>query len=286
MNIAHVVMVYKNPEQIERMINSMNHPNFYFYLHVDLKMNIKDFAFLEKIERVKLIQNRVLCNWGGYSFVEAILSSMDEILNSGKEYSFYNLLSGQDYPIKPVEEIYSFYKKNQGRCFISYSDDPEQKWWKEAIKRTELYHFTDLNFKGKYVVQKIFNKYLRKRSFPLSLTLYGSSDSSWWTLTTECVAYIVDFMKRNVKLQRFMKYTWGSDEFLIATIVMNSPFKNQVVNDNLRCITWTDGVANPRILTQADFDLLKSSPKFFARKFDVNVNEEILDEIDELILHG
>jgi len=66
---------------------------------------------------------------------------------------------------------------------------------------------------------------------------------------------------------------------------MNSPFKNQVVNDNLRCITWTDGVANPRILTQADFGLLETSPKFFARKFDVTVNEKILDEIDELILH-
>lgn len=279
-------MVYKNPEQIERLIKSMNHPTFHFYIHVDLKINIKDYIHLGKMDRVNFVQNRVLCNWGGYSFVEAILSSLNEILKSGEEYTFYNLLSGQDYPIKPVEEIYGFYQKNRNKCFISYSEDPDQKWWKEAIKRTELYHFTDLNFKGKYFVQKMFNKYLRKRSFPLPIRLYGSSDSSWWTLTSECVSYIIDFMGKNIKLQKFMRYTWGSDEFLIATIIMNSPFKNQVVNDNLRYITWSDGIANPRIFTQDDLDLLKSSPKFYARKFDTTVNDKILDEIDELILHN
>ena len=80
-----------------------------------------------------------------------------------------------------------------------------------------------------------------------------------------------------------MKYTWGSDEFLIATIVMNSPFKDQVINNNLRCITWSDGIANPKVLTVSDLNLLKSSSKFYARKFDITIDTGILDEIDALI---
>lgn len=283
MKIAHLIMAYKNPGQIERMIRAMYHPDFHFYIHLDLKIDLEQFEYLKKIPGVIFIQNRILCNWGGFSFVRAIISSLNEITSSKETYDFINLMSGQDYPIKPIEEINNFFSANPNKCFISYDQDPQEKWWKHAISRSELYHFTDLKFKGKYFVQSIFNKYLPKRSFPLSIPLYGSSDSSWWTITPDCAAYIVQFMKNNPKLERFMQYTWGSDEFLIATIIMNSPFKENVVNNNLRFITWSDGVANPRILTQNDLTEIKTSAKFFARKFDTTVDVRVMDELDQLI---
>ncbi|WP_316839577.1 beta-1,6-N-acetylglucosaminyltransferase [Pedobacter gandavensis] len=283
MKIAHLIMAYKNSGQVERMIKAMDHPNFHFYIHLDLKIDIKEFEHLAQLERVSFIQNRVLCNWGGFSFVKAIISSLSEILSQKTSYDFINLMSGQDYPIKPIDRLYKFYQEHPGKCFISYDQDPNAIWWKEAASRAELYHFTDLKFKGKYFVQSIFNKYLPKRSFPLSIPLYGSSDSSWWTITPECAAYIVDFMKKNPRLERFMQYTWGSDEFIIATIIMNSPFKSDVINNNLRFISWESGRPNPRILTDNDFDLIKASDKFYARKFDNQVNVKILDQLDQFI---
>lgn len=283
MKIAHLIMAYKNSGQVERMIKAMDHPNFHFYIHLDLKIDIKEFEYLKQIERVTFISNRVLCNWGGFSFVRAIISSLSEILKKNEAYDFINLMSGQDYLIKPAEDLYEHYTKNPGKCFISYDQDPNALWWKDAASRAELYHFTDLNFKGKYFIQSIFNKYLPKRSFPLSIPLYGSSDSSWWTIPSDCAAYIVDFMKNNPRLERFMQYTWGSDEFIIATIIMNSPFKDNVINNNLRFISWESGRPNPRILTDNDFELIKQSDKFYARKFDNRVNVEILDLLDEFI---
>lgn len=283
MKIAHLIMAYKNSGQVERMIKAMDHPNFHFYIHLDLKIDIKEFEYLKQIERVTFISNRVLCNWGGFSFVRAIISSLSEILQKNEAYDFINLMSGQDYLIKPAEDLYEHYTKNPGKCFISYDQDPNALWWKDAASRAELYHFTDLNFKGKYFIQSIFNKYLPKRSFPLSIPLYGSSDSSWWTIPSDCAAYIVDFMKNNPRLERFMQYTWGSDEFIIATIIMNSPFKDNVINNNLRFISWESGRPNPRILTDNDFELIKQSDKFYARKFDNRVNVEILDLLDEFI---
>lgn len=283
MKIAHLIMAYKNSGQVERMIRAMDHPNFHFYIHLDLKIDIKEFEYLKQIERVTFISNRVLCNWGGFSFVRAIISSLAEILQKKEDYDFINLMSGQDYLIKPAEDLYEHYTKNPGKCFISYDQDPNALWWKDAASRAELYHFTDLNFKGKYFIQSIFNKYLPKRSFPLSIPLYGSSDSSWWTIPSDCAAYIVGFMKNNPRLERFMQYTWGSDEFIIATIIMNSPFKDNVINNNLRFISWESGRPNPRILTDNDFELIKQSDKFYARKFDNRVNVEILDLLDEFI---
>lgn len=280
MKVAHVVMASKDPSQIERMLKSMNHSDFYFYIHLDKKIDIKPFEYLSMLDRVTFISDRRICNWGGFSFVKAIFASIEEILNTGEHFDFYNLMSGQDYPIKPIQEIVDFYDANQGKCFISYDEDVNSEWWSHAVTRYELYHFTDFAFKGRYFVQGLFERFLPKRTFPLPYKLYGSSNSCWWSITPECARYLVDFMKGNLKLQRFMSYTWGADEFLIATIVMNSPFKDQVINNNLRFITWEDGSARPRILTIIDLESIKASDKLFARKFDRTVDELILDELD------
>jgi hypothetical protein len=280
MRVAHLIMAYKYPEQVEKLIHSMSHPNFFFYIHLDQKIDIKDFEYLEKLERVVFIKNRTLCNWGGFSFVEAIFTSVKEILNLNEGYHFINLMSGQDYPIKPVGEIYEFLLKNEGNCFVSYDKDHKRKWWAHAMQRLEHYHLTDMRFKGKYVVQWMLNKFLPKRVFPLNLPLYGSSDSTWWTITSECAAYMVKFIERHPKLTRFLRYTWGADELVVATIVMNSPFKDKVINNNLRLINWSEGLANPHILTSHDFDDIKTSDRFFARKFDIQIDPLILETLD------
>lgn len=286
MKVANIIMAYKNPAQLERMIKSMDHPNFYIFVHLDKKIEIEPFEYLSKLDRVVFIKNRTLCNWGGFSFVNAIFNCLEEVLDLEEGYDFYNLLSGQDYPIKPMEDISRFYENNQGKCFISYDEDHEKDWWKHAVTRFENYHFTDLTFKGRYFIQGLITKYLPKRKFPIDLQLFGSSISTWWTVSPGCASYMVDFMKENKKLKKFMAYTWGADEFLVASIVMNSPFRDQVINNNLRYITWVDGIANPRILIEGDLDGIKESDKLFARKFDIVIDEKVLDEIDSLITPG
>src|SRR5690606_28238280 len=117
--------------------------------------------------------------------------------------------------------------------------------------------------------QAVLNHILPKRKFPLQVELYGSAVSSWWTITDGCARYVLNFMENNPKLLNFMKFTWGADEFLFATIIMNSPFKEAVVNNNLRHIEWIEGMPNPKIFRESDLPTLKSSPNFFARKFDI-----------------
>lgn len=280
MKVANLIMAYKNPRQIERMLKTMSHPDFYFFIHLDKKIDMSEFQYLAKLERVFFLKNRVLCNWGGFSFVDAIFTSLEEILGLEVKYDVYNLLSAQDYPIKPINEIYRFYEQNIGKCFVSYDEDSNSEWWGHAVTRFEFYHLTDLRFRGKYFVQSLMHRFLPKRKFPLPMKLYGSSISSWWSISAECAAYIVAFIKENQQLKNFMKYTWGADEFLITTIIMNSSFRQSVVNNNLRYIKWMDGSANPRILSVADFESIKASDKLFARKFDTTVDELILDRLD------
>lgn len=280
MRIAHIIMTHKNPDQLVRLIKRLHHPNFDFYVHVDSKIPIEDFVPILDISQVSLIKNRVKCNWGGHSFINAIGSSLNEVLSLNKDYDFINLISGQDYPLKSAEAVYDYFNGKIGMNFISYEESKESEWWKGAALRYEKYHFTDIEFKWKYFAQKIINKITPNRKFPLAMELYGGNKSSWWTISAECAKYVAQVLSTNLKLNRFLKYSWGTDEFVISTIIMNSKFKEKTINDNLRYIDWTEGNAHPKLLGINDFEAIKSSDMIFARKFDTNVDAEILNQID------
>jgi hypothetical protein len=285
MRIAHIILAHKNPAQIERLIKAMNHPNFDFYIHLDKKTDITPFEYLAKIKQVSFIERRIVCNWGGFTLVQSMLNSIDEIQETGVFYDFINLVSGQDYPIKPVREIYDFYNKNLGYSFMSFDESKATKWWQEAEARYKIYHFTDMPFKGAYVVQNIINKLLPKRKLPIDVSLYGSNKACWWTLSNDSAKYLSSYFKENPKLSKFLKFTWGSDEFILVTLLMNSPYKDRVINENYRYIDWSAGEAHPKVLKMKDYEQLAKSKMLFARKFDTATDDdELLSKLDNNIL--
>ena len=77
--------------------------------------------------------------------------------------------------------------------------------------------------------------------------------------------------------------TWAVDEVFFQTILCNSPLRDTLVNDNLRYIALNEGF-RPVTYTIGDADTLTSSGKFYARKFDSNVDSAILDYLDKQAL--
>lgn len=282
MRIAYLIMAHKNVNQVERLIRALSHKQFDFYIHLDKKENIEDYIYLSALPQVYFIKKRMSVRWASYQFIQAIMQGLKEILQTSVEYSFISLLSGQDYPIKPPDTIFRFFLEQVGKSFLSF-EPLGSEWWRHAITRVEQYHTTSLSFKGQYILQNIVNNILPKRKFPLPYKLYGGSDGTWWTIGIDCATYLVDFMEEHVSLRLFCYFTWCPDEFLISTILMNSPFKDKIINDNYRYIDWSEGGANPKILTVVDIDNLINTHKLFARKFDLKHDKKIFDIIDTLI---
>jgi hypothetical protein len=277
--MAHIIMAYKDPSQIERLVKKLSHPGFDFYIHVDTKFDQAPFEYISKVERVYFIKNRIKIRWAGYSFTQGVFNCMQEILDSGRQYDFISVMSGQDYPIVPTDEFYSFFEQQPGKNFLAIEEFGSD-WWKRAAIRINKYHMTDFDFKGRYAIQSTLNTVLPDRRFPLNYTLYGSDRATWWTITTACAQYLLKFIQENPKVRRFARFTWAPDEYLIPTLIMNSPFKESVIAENYRYIDWSRGGANPKILTESDFDALKKSDKLLARKFDIKVDTRILDLLD------
>ena len=284
MKICHLILTHKNSQQLLRLAKAISHPNCDIYVHLDKKADVVDFEKIQKEVQCNFIRNRVKVNWGGYSIIDAIITSLNEIRASGKKYDFINFISGQDYPIRSMNEFVTFLSKNAGKCFIAFNRDDDKTWWKENIIRITRYHFNDFAIKGKYVFQRIANAILPLRKFPIQWKLYGGNYSCWWTISSDAADYFAATITQNKKLRRFAKLTWAPDEYLIATVLMNSQFKDRVVNNNYRYIDWTEKKASPKILTKEDISVFIKTDNFFARKFDIEVDADVLDYIDNQVL--
>lgn len=281
MRIAYIVMAYKDPQQIDRLVKAMNHEAIDFYIHVDAKFDIKPFLFLKENRNVYFFKKNYVIYWAAWNFTRTLLLCIHEIIQTGIPYEFVASFSGQDYPLKSNEYIVDYHLKNIGCSFFSL-EEHHSEWWTHAISRVKKYHLTNYNFKGRYKLQDIMNKVLPERNFPFYQTLYGGPRATWWTMSSDAARYVSERVLSDKKLQRFCNFTWCPDEFLIPTILMNSPFKDSVINDSGRYIDWSSGGANPKILTTDDFDNIMNSGKLYARKFDLSVDSEILDRIDAI----
>jgi hypothetical protein len=87
------------------------------------------------------------------------------------------------------------------------------------------------------------------------------------------------FLKGHPGVVRFFKYVWGADELIFSTVLYNSPYKDKI-EDNLVYIDWSEGVANPKLLTVGDFAALVASDKLFARKFDTEKDEAVMSRLE------
>lgn len=285
MKTAHLIIAHKNPEQIERLIRRLQHPDFDFYIHLDKKTNSNLFEDIGRLQNVYFIKNRIDVRWGCYNLTKAILVSVIEVCNSGKKYNFINHISGQDYPLKPVEYIADFFKNNSGKEFITYRDMVND--WKESQMRYNRFHFINFRLNGRIIpgtefLAKAAKLLLGKRTPPYNLHPYGGS--AFWMLSPELALFAANRILNDNKIRRFFTYTWGSDEFAFQTIILNSEYRDQMVNENYRYIQWEGNKAHPNVLTTKDFDQLKESSMLFARKFDAYQDEKILDMIDSTLL--
>lgn len=229
------------------------------------------------VPNVFFVQDRIDIRWAGYTTAEAALSGIRAIVASGIKYDFVNLITGQDYPVKSADHIAGFLADNIGKEFMLYKYFDTE--WTEAISRVDRYHFNDFNFKGRHRLEKVVNLLTPKRKFPLNMTLCGKE--TFWTLSLDCAKYVVDYIDSNPKLRRFLRYTWGSDEFIFQTIIMASPFKANVVNNNYRYINWPEVGSRPNVFVAADYDRIMASDALFGRKFDINTDEKIFDLLDK-----
>lgn len=267
--IAIIINAHKNKEQVQRLINRLKHKDIDIFVHADKKFDVSKFT------NAKILNTRYDIKWGDDSIIKCIISSLKEIHN--KKYTHYILISGQDYPLVSPDKIVKFLNKNKDKEYLDYVKIGKNKGEWDVSNRYCYYRFSNR------ILDSISRRIFNKREILKGKPHYAGS--LWWMLTNECIEYLISNYN---KVSKKLKYTACADEVIFQTLICNSKFKNNIVNNNYRYIDWSDHInglnnGNPNTLTKKDYSKLIKSDNFFARKFDFNVDKEILDMLDKYI---
>jgi hypothetical protein len=280
MKLAYLILIHKNAEQFKRLFRSIYRSYNYYLVHVDKK---SDEAFSREIESFLAgypnasMLTRQRCVWGGWSQVSIQLEGIKELLNRSSDWDFLVNLSGQDFPLKSQEHIITFLNQHKGKNFLNVMNQAID--WPQSLFRIRYFFF---EFRDRVVPVPARRRYLK------GITPFIGS--TWFVLDRMFCGYLSNGNDVR-RYERYYRHTLCPDESFFQTVAMNSDFRDTVINDYKRLITFetTKRPINfgfgpkgiPRTYTRGDYSFLVGSDAFFARKFDDSIDSAILDKLEE-----
>jgi len=275
--IAYVILAHQLPEQLVRLVRRLDSPGALFLVHINRRSDDAIYRVartgLAELDNVVFLRRHKLY-WGAFGHVRATIEGLDELYRRSAQFDYVALLTGQDYPIKPASAIERTLAESGGRSFMAYDRLPGGL--ADGMERITYWHSRRIGRpRGWHLRLPI------RRQFPQQLVPYGGS--SYWWLSREAIDYVRSFVAEQPRFYRFFKHVDVPDEIFFHTILLNSPLRDSVVNDELRYVDWARKPM-PAIFGVGDLELLRRSPKLLARKFDSTVDAEILDLIDRELL--
>ncbi len=297
MKHAFLIIAHRNWNQLVFLLKQLDDERNDIYIHIDSKVNNIPYKLINssvKKSNIKVLK-KYKVYWGSFELVQTELFLLKQAIKN--HYSYYHLLSGADLMIKSKKYFFDFFEKNKGYEFISYASNQRLSNDKEILRRVKYYHFFT-NYRRRFR-KKIFNKFfdfIERFSLCIQILLginrlkkttkeikYGSQ---WFSITDDCAKYIISCEDEIYKI--FHK-TKCADELFIQTLIYNSNFENKLFNRkydgdclaNVRLIDIDERGKNgsPYIWCITDYPEIKKSKCIFARKFDFNVDSQIINEI-------
>jgi hypothetical protein len=317
MKIAYLILAHQYPEQLVRIVESRNTENTTFFIHINKKIENKIYnqfvKGLSHLPNVHFIKNRQVIYMFDFGHTQASLEGIKEVIESKVDFDYLILGTGQDYSIKSNRSIENFFQENEGKIFLDYMENlvlTDGLWPNRGADNINYWHVRLWKFRFVFpgpLNMSSHNRYCNsekpwykilsflwdgvvplfpiKRKFPEGFIPYRGS--SYWCFPRDCVEYIYNFLNtpKGKGYVNYFKYVDGPDEMFFQTLLLSSPLKDRVVNDNLFFIDWENpNPTRPRVFEACDFERLVNSPKLFARKFNITRDSEILDLLDQRFL--
>lgn len=137
MKEAILIQCHKNPDQVNMLLQALQHPDVDIYVHVDKKVDICS-EIVKTSPQIHILPDkyRVDVQWATFSQVRATLNLLRYASHHGK-YEHYWLCSGQDYPIKPINQIVSFLHEHSDTNFVQIWPSKNGGRYREQSRQTD-----------------------------------------------------------------------------------------------------------------------------------------------------
>lgn len=320
--IAFLVLSHRQPAQLIRLLTTLRAqlPDAPIVVHHDCYREDLSESAIEHIGNIYLLKASKPTAWGDFSIVDAYLRSLRWMIEH-IQFDWVVMLSAQDYPIKPLSGLENYLTKKAADAVLSATpiNSVPTATAKRDLRRRYLYQYRpariDLSRRhvlretrrklrratGRLVdaanaVQPFFKLYRLPDGMPYRFgwrartTPFGRGPcwhgSMWFSLSLRTVEFILTYMGDHPDYIAYYRRTIIPDESVICTLLCNDP-RLRVDNRDVQYTRWTHpGTGHPDIFTSEDLPELIAVDEFFARKFDIDKDVEVLKKLDKINLRS
>lgn len=287
---AYLIIAHKDDFVFYTLIKMLDDSENDIFIHMDIKNRQYDMEKVKDCVKNSPVYHveRTSVTWGGESQINAELLLLKKATSIGN-YQYYHLLSGADLPIKTQDQIKAFFAANAGKEFIRF-----EKTDFIYNDRVRYYHFLQEKCGRSHNVilrgsEKIILYIQKMLHIQRNKDIAFQKGTNWFSITDDFARYVVD---KEQWIKQVFKFTYCGDEVFLQTLFIDSPYKNNLYHkefDNdphaiMRLIDWNRG--KPYTYRMADYDELCKSDMMFARKFDSNIDKEIVEKIYKTFSYG
>ena len=239
--------------------------------------------------------------------VDATVSLLRTAVGQPESFSKYMLISGSCYPVKPISSLAALFHSDDDRNYIRFtaiSPATPHLWslvsrhWRmapmlsdELMDRHPLLRSVENNVRA--VLNKLSSFHRRDFQKEVGVPIYFGS--SWWAFSEPCARYIVDYVQQHPEYLGTFRFTYATDEIFYHTLVAQSRFVAQTLGaqpdegagTNQQTPFHLIHPSEKRVFhsTPSDFELARTTDKFFIRKVSSHETGDLLDRIDRELLN-
>ncbi|MBO5042534.1 MAG: hypothetical protein J6D87_06165 [Clostridia bacterium] len=289
MKCAFLILAHTDPKQLRRLVHTLDHPGFDFFIHVDKKCNLRDYGFEGyslSYSKLTVLQKRYRIRWGDISIVKATIAIYHAAMSADR-YDRFVTLSGQDYPILPNDVLAEKLSAPRVEWIMGNILEPKE------YHKVENFYFWKLGGFKKYFTLLFSALGIRKKKYitvdQKKWDVYFAPQ--WHALSSECVAYILSTLEAHPHILKYFKYAYAPDELLIPTILFNSSefrvralasaFPEGTHYNQKTALHYINYEPRVEILQENRYYEIMSSQKLFCRKVKTDESDQLMDMIDK-----
>ena len=289
---AYMILAHNKMDQLALMLRALDDERNDFFVLLDCKLKNVDYdALRTEVKRGRLffLPERIDVRWGQFSQVKARLCLLHAATTEGY-HDYYHNISGQDLPLKTQNEIHAFFDGRTGWEFLSLNrPDRARKYahrcrfyygFLKSIGRPKS-NFQKICIFTAARCQKLFLGVDRQKLNPDTVFMKGGA---WFSITDAFARYIVS---KADWVEGAFDETYCGDEMFTQTLLYNSEYREKLYvpqegeTRSMRLTDWTRG--KPYTFRNEDYDSLIGSKLLFARKFDIDLDWQI---VERLVAHA
>ena len=319
MQVAFLILNHRHPAQLVRLLSALRSqlPDSPIVVHHDAFHGELPSPVIEPFSNTHLLTSGKRIFWGDSSITEVCCWSL-AWMREHLEFDWVVLLSAQDYPIKPlaglgddlagngadavfratpISEVTRAVERVDMRNRYLYQYRPARADRPGSLLggvRKSLRRSTGGLIFALNMAQPLFKIYRlpdgmpyrfgwRARWMPFDESGPCWKGSQWFAMSRGALDYVLTYMADHPEYVDYYRRTMVPDESMIATIVFNSP-DLRVANRDVTYTRWANWQSgHPDTFRDGDLPELIAAPQYFARKFDLDADARILDDLDQFM---